>query len=186
VGGKVIESQEQPPVAKRNTGAVHVGKGPHSKRSAIRIRAREREERALELRKAGATYKAIGDALGCHESTAYDAVKRGLDRLLERIHESVAEARALDLARIDRLTFALWPKASAGDAHAIDRVVRLMKRRAALLGLDAPTRIKGEISGPGGGPIPAAVAHVHFVIPSNGRELRPPPLRVVSGGKGEP
>lgn len=38
-----------------------------------------------------------------------------------------------------------------------------------------------EISGPQGGPIP--IAQVHVVLPSNGRELRPP-LRAIEGGKG--
>jgi len=46
---------------------------------------------------------------------------------------------------------ALWPTALSGDLGAIDRLVRIMERRARLLGLDS--RVEVGLVGPGGGPI---------------------------------
>ncbi len=43
--------------------------------------------------------------------------------------------------RLDRLQEALWPKAISGDTRAADVVLRIMNRRARMLGIDAPARI---------------------------------------------
>ena len=47
---------------------------------------------------------------------------------------------ALELERLDALTLAAWPRARAGDDRAIRVVLRIMQRRAKLLGLDAPLK----------------------------------------------
>jgi hypothetical protein len=99
----------------------------------------ERRRRALELRRAGATYEQIAAALGYFDSSgARKAVKKGLRQTLA---EPAAELRQLELLRLDRLHETLWPRAVAGQVRAIDRVLRIMARRAALLGLDAPLRV---------------------------------------------
>ena len=65
-----------------------------------------------------------------------------LDRQFrERAAEDVAVAAGLDLARIEAMIAPLWPDASAGVCAAIDRVEKLLGRRARLLGLDAPIRL---------------------------------------------
>ena len=46
---------------------------------------------------------------------------------------------------------AMWPTARAGDARAGNVLVRVSARRAALLGLDAPTQL--ELTGRSGGPV---------------------------------
>jgi len=102
------------------------------------VRGREREAKALELRIAGATYKQIGEALGISESGAWKAVMRALKRLNERIEEGALELRRLETERIDRALLAIWPRVRGGDLGAIDRFVKLSRRRAELWGLDAP------------------------------------------------
>jgi len=52
--------------------------------------------------------------------------------------------RALELLRLDELLNALWDTAIAGDLKAVDRVLKVMERRAKLLGLDAPFEIKTD------------------------------------------
>jgi hypothetical protein len=47
----------------------------------------------------------------------------------------------LELMRLERLHAAVWPQAIRGDVNAVDRVLRIMERRARLLGLDAPKRV---------------------------------------------
>lgn len=44
----------------------------------------------------------------------------------------------LELDRLDALTKTLWGAASDGDLMAVDRILKIQQRRAALLGLDAP------------------------------------------------
>jgi hypothetical protein len=90
--------------------------------------------RALELRKAGASFQQIADQLGyAGPSGAYQAVMSALDATLREPGESV---RTLELERLDRMTLGLWQGAIAGEYQAVDRVLKIMDRRARLLGLD--------------------------------------------------
>jgi hypothetical protein len=109
-----------------------------SKASANRIVAAERQGQALALRKAGLGYAAIARQLGyAGASGAYKAIMTAL-RALTR--EPAEELRALELARLDDLLAGLWADARRGNVAKVDRVLKVMARRAALLGLDAPQR----------------------------------------------
>ena len=48
--------------------------------------------------------------------------------------------RTLELERLDKLWFAMYRQATQGNQGAVDRCIRIMERRAKLLGLDAPTK----------------------------------------------
>ena len=101
-----------------------------------RALATERQRQALELHRTGVGYQAIADRLGyAGPSGAYKAVEAALHKTLQ---EPAAELRVLELERLDRLHEALWTRAIRGDLAAVDRVLKIMKRRAVLLGLDAP------------------------------------------------
>jgi hypothetical protein len=54
--------------------------------------------------------------------------------------EQAQELRALEALRLDQMQAALWQQATDGDVRAIDRILRIMERRARLLGLDEPER----------------------------------------------
>ena len=105
------------------------------------VNAAARVARALELRKAGATYDAI--ARQCSygsRAAAYHAVQRELARTLQ---EPADDLRRLEAERLNDLYRAMAPKALGGDAYAVDRCLRIMERRAALLGIDAqPTEVQ--------------------------------------------
>jgi hypothetical protein len=122
---------------------------PHSKASAVRIRAAERRSEALRLRKGGTTYAQIGRELGVSEQRAHRIVTQELARLNAERAEQAAEVTRLELERLDVLLAGVWAKAQAGDGPAIDRVLSIMGRRAKLLGIDAPE--KRELAGAGGG-----------------------------------
>ncbi len=133
----------------------------HTGRFARTPEGAERDAQAVRLRSRGLTYQQISDALGYGDrSNARRAVERAM---LATITEPAAEARALELLRLDALHRAAWavmttrhPMVSAGrvvrDHHgravddvgpvlaAIDRLLRIAERRARLLGLDAPLR----------------------------------------------
>lgn len=114
-----------------------------------RLEAAERQRQALQLRQAGVAYEDIAQRLGYSgRSSAWRSVMSALKQTLQ---EPADEVRTLELERLDRMLLGLWPQAVHGNQGAVDRALRIMERRAKLLGLDAPT--KSELSGPQGGPI---------------------------------
>lgn len=94
-----------------------------------------KETHVLELRRAGLTFDAIAREVKIPggRSDAHKIYKRALTRTLV---EPAAEIRQLEADRLDRLQVAVWSKALRGDLGAFDRVIKVMERRARLLGLD--------------------------------------------------
>jgi len=123
---------------------------------AANVLARERDLEAMELRKAGATYRQIGERQGTSLQAAYMRVKGVIAELTKLTAEEAVEVRKLELERLDVMLLGLWPKARAGDERAVSVVLKIQERRSALLGLDAPKR--QELTGAGGAPIEIADA----------------------------
>lgn len=103
----------------------------------------ERDARTLlQMRLAGAAYRDIMRALGYRSvAGAWGAVRKALR---ESLQEPGRELRALEVARLDRLLLRWWPVAISADPgarEATQTVLEVMRRRAALLGLDAPMQI---------------------------------------------
>jgi hypothetical protein len=109
---------------------------PISATSPRRIVAREREQRALALRREGLTMAGIAAALGMSRAGAHRAVVRALDATKREIAEEADALRALQLERIEAGIRALWPAYVRGELGAVDRMVRLLDRQARLCGLD--------------------------------------------------
>ena len=106
------------------------------------VRAHERHLQALELRKAGVTYEVIAGQLGY--ANASGARKAVVSALKATLREPAAELRELELARLDAMLLPLWRPVQAGDETAVARALRIMERRARLLGLDRKTA-EGEV-----------------------------------------
>ena len=119
---------------------------PLSSNSALTAHARAEENRlkAFELYKAGATLTATGRALGVSHTTARNYVTSVLDRLAADSKALAERYRNLQMARLQDMVFALWPKVRAGDVPAVLALLRIMEREAKLLGLDAPTKVDIE------------------------------------------
>lgn len=115
------------------------GDPKHGKRGS-RERAALRRSTCFELRRAGWSYRAIGDKLGINPAQAYRYVRSALDEINARANEAVEEMRALELQRLDRLQSGLWTSAAGGDPKAAAVVLKVFERRAKLLGLDAPEK----------------------------------------------
>lgn len=107
------------------------------------IDATEKQRQALELRKAGATFEQIAKQLDYATHVgAMKAVKSALKKVLR---EPAEELRQMEVERLDALMLPLWKQARDGNQGAVDRILKIMERRAKLLGLDAP--VKQEHSG---------------------------------------
>ena len=112
--------------------------------SAVAIRLRD--AKALTLRMEGKTFEAIGEELGfATKGGAYVSVKRSLDAITREPAEMLIK---LDLERIDVLWEIQYLRAQSGDVQAMAACMKLMERRAKLLGLDAPVR--QEVTGKDG------------------------------------
>lgn len=107
--------------------------------SAKRIAAAERQAKALTLRKGGVTYEEIATKLDY--ASASGARKAVLSALRQIVSEPAEDLRQIELTRLDALLLGLWPQASKGVLGAVDRVLKVMERRSAYLGLDAPKKI---------------------------------------------
>lgn len=91
--------------------------------SSGRIVAAERREQAWELKKRGFSYRQIAERLDSSKSTVERDVKRVLDELNARTLETAAEARVLDLARLDELLVAWFETAMRTRERAFRRAV---------------------------------------------------------------
>lgn len=125
------------------------------------IERARRAAQVLELRAAGWTYQQIGDYVGMTKAGAMRAVERELSHLT---YPNARTIRDLELERLDRLQRAvdtiaigdvdttLREDETEGDAEkrvtaavntklkAVDSMIRIMERRAKLLGLDETER----------------------------------------------
>ncbi len=95
----------------------------------------ERRQRALEMRRTGASFLQIAKKLEYRNPA--EAARDVTKLLTATVRETSEEVRAVELARLDGLMVTLWPSARRGDLQAVDRVLKIMERRAKLLGLDA-------------------------------------------------
>jgi predicted transcriptional regulator len=123
-------------MARTNVGAA-------AKSSVRRIRTTEKTLKALELRKRGMNYTQIGEKLGCARSTACRYVLSELENLADKCREEAVHVRDLELQRLDALYLVAYAEVEDGnDLAGIDRCLRIMERRAKLLGLDAAEKVE--------------------------------------------
>jgi hypothetical protein len=102
----------------------------------------ERAARAFALRKAGLSYRDIGLELGVNHATVYKDVQATIKQFLDEAREHHTQIMAIEAARLDDLQRVMWEQAAMGDRRAIETVLKIMERRAKLLGLDTPVATK--------------------------------------------
>lgn len=108
---------------------------------AVKLTTAERRRAAVQLRMQGKTWQEIADQLGYKgKGNAYNDIKRALEKAVADLAIPLEGYRQLELDRLDAMQNALWPAVLKGDTKAIEVSLRLMDRRAKLLGLDAPQR----------------------------------------------
>ncbi|SHL75449.1 hypothetical protein [Streptomyces yunnanensis] len=103
----------------------------------------ERRAKAIRMKIEGATYTQIADALGyASRSAAHMDVKRSLERHVVEEGLAIEAWRELELARLDTLQQAIWDKAMSGDPRVIEAALKILDRRAKLLGLDSAIKLE--------------------------------------------
>jgi hypothetical protein len=145
----------------------------------------DREIQVLELRRAGWTWTRIAEQVGYADHTgAYAAYKRAIKRVME---QPVEELRTQELDRLDRLQVAAWQAAVKGDTKAILTILRIMERRAKLIGLDKPIKIEQEVTTwDGNESIDRAVRELAQLLTSNYGDSGSEGPMAIEAGEGEP
>lgn len=106
----------------------------------------DRQLKVAQLRLSGVTdQQQIAAEMRVHPSTICRDFAELDARFREQAAQDIAAAKGLDLARTDAMICAIWDAATAGNLDAIDRVDKLLTRRAKILGLDAPKRIDATL-----------------------------------------
>jgi predicted transcriptional regulator len=88
-----------------------------------------------------ANQTAIAEQLGVNQATISRDIRIIEGEWRKEAVANVAEAKGQDLQRLERLIAATWDDARKGHLGAIDRVVKLLERRAKMLGYDAPEQL---------------------------------------------
>jgi hypothetical protein len=102
----------------------------------------QRESEIVELRTEGFVWREIAQRVNM--STA--GVAKAYDRALTRVvAPSLERHRTTELDRLDTLQRVYWQPAINGNLRAADFVLRVIEKRAKLLGLDAPIKIQTEV-----------------------------------------
>ena len=105
--------------------------------SPSRVKAADRQRKAVELRQQGHTFDAIAEQLGyANEAGARKAVYTALDAFRAEARETVEQARQIELERLDAMHYRLWPRRRI--VVVVNTLLKIMARRARLLGLDVP------------------------------------------------
>lgn len=143
-----------------------MAKRPRGNKTSPRtIAAKRRAEKAVELRAEGMSFPDIARELGyASRQGAHEAVNKALKEMFREPLEAMIQ---LDLERLDRMWTVHFLNAQSGDVAALSACMRIMERRARLLGLDAPAKASTDVKLEG--TIQTESSVVHIFLPENGR-----------------
>jgi len=112
-----------------------------NKNSKASVTKKEKQESALKLRLKGMPYSAIGKEIGCTKQHAHRLVAAAIKEVDERIGEEAKNVKQMELLRLDKMFFEaskimIDSTKELNKLAAIDRMNRIMERRAKMLSLD--------------------------------------------------
>jgi hypothetical protein len=125
--------------------------GTTAKQTAKKIVIIQRRQKALNLRKTGATLEAIAGAIAkefnlpsYNRSRCFEDIDTSLKDLNDQYTHDTEAMRRQELERLDDYLFRLASKIQSGDVKAIAQAVKISERRCKMLGLDAPIQVQVE------------------------------------------
>lgn len=98
-----------------------------------RVAVSEKRVRAVDLRRAGKSYREIASEMGISLGRAHALVTEALEEVTT---EAVDSLRLVEGERLDAALAAIWPRVEGGDLKAIEAFLRISVRRAQLFGID--------------------------------------------------
>ena len=119
------------------------------KKSKVNPDTLEKEAKVLELRRGGLTFDLIAQRLGyASASGAHKAYMSACSRI---VYDDVVETRNVEMDRLNIAQAAIWGDVINGTTpqdrfRAVMALMKIMERRAKLLGLDMPTKAQIEVN----------------------------------------
>lgn len=127
----------------------------HNKRfnrnSAKAIIIQQRRKDAFELKIQGFSYREIAIVLedkykdklpkGYDSRTVWKDIDEEFKKIQVGVQAEARIARMIELERLDKMFLVVYDQALGGSLKATDRALKIMERRAKLLGLDQPNKI---------------------------------------------
>lgn len=111
--------------------------------NAQQAAAAAKRKKAIALRLAGMQWDDIAEQAGyASAGAACTAVTEALKKNQRELGAAAAELRETEVARLDRLMAAHWPKALKGDPKSSEIVLKCIAQRSKLLGVEAPAKIE--------------------------------------------
>lgn len=95
---------------------------------------------ALDHKLEGMSYRAIAKVMGVHRCTASSYVKEAIKVIQEEYTEKADVLVTLEREKLDLLEVGLIKATREGDVKAATAMLKIMERRAKLLGLDEPSK----------------------------------------------
>jgi hypothetical protein len=124
----------------------------------------EREAEVVKLRRGGMTWDLIAQRTGFADpSGARQAYMRAASRV---VRDDIEQIRQVEEDRLDLAQAAIWGDVMAGNIQAVNALVRIMERRARLLGLDRPVQHQVEVTVHDGDSIDAEVQRLVALLDS--------------------
>lgn len=145
--------------------------GPRTQQGE-KLAAHEFRAKVAELTRARKSIREIARTLGCGRTRVHRTQRKLFEYWHSKYSEDIAAARALDVNTIDAAIRSIMPKVELGELDAIDRLEKLLRRRATTLGYDMPKRISLE------GEVGKAVSYLSMAaaVMQTGTLPTPPPL----------
>ena len=141
---KTTRAQRISPNKVRDRPNPRVKRSPLSPANCIRI---EQEFQALELRKRGYTYKEIADTMGIYVTLVTSLLEDVLTRHVKACQETVENVRLLEAERLDCMYKSIHDGIEKGSLGHVDIGLKVMQRRAKMLGVDMPESKDIKVSG---------------------------------------
>ena len=114
------------------------------------IRLAENRRLAMDYRRQGLSFVAIGKKLGVSDKSAASYIRWNLQVLCKLSKVETEEYRNLELSRLDELLAGLWPRAMRGDTFSVKECVSIIALRCKILGLEKPVSlvVAGDAAAP--------------------------------------
>lgn len=100
---------------------------------------------ALDHRLKGLSYRDIADEMGMDRSTVYRYVHAAIKRIQKKYTEKANTLVTMERQKLDKLEVYLLKATREGDIKAATIMLKIMERRAKLLGLDEPSKSEVKI-----------------------------------------
>jgi len=112
----------------------------------------QRAAEMLRMRLRGMTYEEIGQVQVAEDGTPRPLTRARVHQILQNelakwALEATEEMRKLDALRLDEMLNAIYPRVLEGDDSAISKALDILRRRAAMFGLDIVARNKQGFAG---------------------------------------